>query len=152
MMIYNIRVISAVFLSVFVFCLASAEVSAQDDQEKMRRQLERLMAGESELTEDDVKIYLNNIDKIFALRFEPDKLPEVAKSVEGWSERRFAYVSTKMAVGMHMLIKPDSPINVTIPDFAKPTGQERDLIKRYQDSLNRAMERVQAKYAAGSGS
>jgi GH18 family chitinase len=125
---------------------AASPASAQSDQEKIQQQLESLMAKESPLSEEDVRIYLANVDPIFRLRAEPGRLGETARSIGGWSESRFAYVTTKIAVGMSLLLRPTDARHSGIPAFARPDAQEMALLRRYQEELGREMEAAQLKY------
>ncbi len=104
------------------------------------------MARQEPLSENDIRIYLENVELIYQLRFEPDRLAEAVKTISAWTEGRFAYVTTKMATGMSMLMRPGDARNNAIPEFAKPTAQEQALIRRHQEALSRAMEAMQAKY------
>ena len=129
------------------FCLQPAsELRAQNDLSRIQGLLENSMAKQTILTEDDVKTYLTHIESIYLLRFDPARVDEVIRET-GWTEDRFAYVTTKMAVGMSVLLRPDDPRNRSIPDFAQPSGAEKSIIRRYQEDLARTMEQVQAKYA-----
>lgn len=136
---------AAVLLAALVF-FPSAPAGAQDDLEKVQAQLEKVMARQEPLSEEDVRVYLENVEIIYQLRFEPDRLAEAVKTVSAWSEGRFAYVTTKMATGMSILMRPGDARNNSIPEFAKPNSQETALIRRHQDALSRAMEAMQAKY------
>ncbi|MDR1044827.1 MAG: hypothetical protein LBP33_06885 [Candidatus Adiutrix sp.] len=138
-----------------IICLAVAGLmaavppaSAQSDQEKIQQQLESAMAKESPLGEEDVRIYLANVDSIFRLQVEPGRLGETARNIGGWSESRFAYVTTKIAVGMSLLLRPTDSRNSGIPAFARPDTQETALLRRYQEELSREMEAAQLKYGA----
>ena len=130
--------------------LAVSPASAQSDQEKIQQQLESAMAKEGPLTDEDVRIYLANIDPIFRLRTEPARLGETVRSIGGWSESRFAYVTTKIAVGMSLLLRPGDSRNNGLPAFAKPDTQEMALLKRYQEELSREMEAAQLKYGGNN--
>ncbi|MGL4207998.1 MAG: hypothetical protein ACRCTY_01285 [Candidatus Adiutrix sp.] len=114
---------------------------AQSDGSSLE-QLRQIMAAESQLTEDDVKIYLDNIKIIFQLSQSPEEARSVLSRIPAWSENRFTYVTTKMGVGMSMLLRPDDPRNEAAPDFAKPTAREMDLIQRYKIDLTNAVENL----------
>ncbi len=134
-----------VFLGLAMWLTAPA--SAQSDLIKIQQALEKTMVGQEPLTEDDVRTYLTNVEAIYRLRFEPDRMPEAIKATDGWTESRFAYVTTKMAVGMSMLMRRDDPRLANLPEFVKPTPAELTLIKQYQEDLGRVMEQLQAKYS-----
>ncbi len=134
-------------------CAAAAPVFAetlaaqtQTDKEKtsLSRELARSMAREAPLTEDDYRLYLANLEAIFALRQSPERAPDLAAAIPAWSESRFAYVTTKMAVGMSMILKPDDPRNLAVPDFARPTEREMALIRLHRDELVKSVEALQA--------
>ncbi|KXS56369.1 MAG: hypothetical protein AMR96_03040 [Candidatus Adiutrix intracellularis] len=120
--------------------------AAQDEQDLVYERLAQIMVKEQPLADEDVRIYIENAESIYRLRFEPEKLNETIKSINSWTENRFAYVTTKMAVGMSQLIRPEDPRNTSIPEFAKPSPPEIAVIRRAQDELTRTMERLQAKY------
>lgn len=103
-------------------------------------ELERVMRFEPALAEADVRLYLANLPAIFALRQQPGQAQAVASSIQGWTENRFAYVTTKMAVGLNTLLKPEDPRNAAAPAFAKPTAAELALIKSHQDELVKGLE------------
>jgi len=117
--------------------------------EKLQYMLERSMARQAPLASDDIRTYLKYVDPIYRLRFEPDRQTEVIREINFWDENRFAYVTTKMAVGMSLLLRPDDSRNKSIPNFARPTPAELTMIKTYQDELGKAMESMQTKYAGG---
>lgn len=131
---------------------AAATKPPMPTDDRIQQQLETLMIRQPPLTEDDVRLYLANAEPIYRLRDEPDRLPETIKAIGGWPEDRFAYVTTKIAVGLSFLIRPDDPRSAGLPDFVRPTPDELTLIKRYQDELTRALERAQAaRQAAATG-
>ena len=141
------------FRLLFIICLTAAwlisaalPALAQSDQEKIQQQLESAMAKEGPLTDEDIRIYLANIDPIFRLRSEPARLSETVRNIGGWSEGRFAYVTTKVAVGMSLLLRPGDSRNNGLPAFARPSNQEMELLRRYQEELSREMEAAQLKY------
>ncbi len=111
--------------------------------DRILQQLEKLMIRQPPLTEDDVRLYLSNAEPIYRLRDDPGRLPETVKAIGGWPEDRFAYVTTKVAVGLSLLVRPDDPRHAGLPEFVRPTADELTLIKRYQDELTRALERAQ---------
>lgn len=123
----------------------SPEVSSQ-----MQERLRITMTREPSLTEEDIRIYLTHAEAIYRLRYESAKLGEVVLEINPWTEARFAYVTTKMAVGMLMLMKPDDSRIRNLPEFSRPTRSELELIRRHQDELTRTMESLQAKYSSGS--
>ncbi len=134
-------------------CAAAAPVfaetlMAQTDREKekarLSRELARSMAREAPLTEDDYRLYLASLEAIFALSQSPERAPDTAAAISAWSESRFAYVTTKMAVGMALILKPDDPKNLAIPDFARPTEREMALIRLHRDELVKSVEALQA--------
>lgn len=145
-----IRLIAICLISALTVGLSQA--SAQTELETINQQLEKAMVRETSLTDEDIKLYLLNVEPIYRLRFEPDRLPEVIKAIGGWSENRFAYVTTKISVGMSLILRPDDPRNAGIPAFTRPNQQELALLRRNQDNLTRAIEAVQTRYAtANSG-
>ncbi len=140
-----------VFLMALLVWAVAASAAAQTppalteaDKARLSRELSRSMAREAPLTEDDYRLYLANLEKIFALRQAPEEALAAAAGISGWSESRFAYVTTKMAVGMSMVLKPDDPRNLEIPDFARPTEREMALIRLHRDELVKSMEALQA--------
>lgn len=147
---FFLKIVPVLALVILAFAVTSAP--AQDDKDRIERELEKTMSLQSPLVEDDVKLYLANVEPIFRLRFEPEKLIDTIKAIGAWPEDRFAYVTTKMAVGMSLIMRPDDARNQVVPDFARPTPVELALIKRYQDELTRAMSMIEARYATASGS
>ena len=143
-------------ISRFILCLLialtlglmSVPASAQSDLETINQQLEKAMSRETPLTEEDIRLYLANVDPIYRLRFEPERLPDTVKAINGWTENRFAYVTTKISVGMSILLRADDPRNAAVPVFARPSQQELALLRRYQEDLTRAIEGVQSRYSA----
>lgn len=123
---------------------ATAAKPGLPGDDRIQQQLEKIMISQPPLTEDDVRLYLANAEPIYRLRDEPGRLPETIKAIGGWLDDRFAYVTTKIAVGLSLLIRPDDPRNTGLPAFVRPTPDELTLIKRYQDELTRALERAQA--------
>jgi len=140
--------IFAVLLAVFSLTFSIPPAQAQNITRESQDRLYKVMDAQEELTEEDVRLYLQHLDAIFKLRFEPDKLDETVRLIGNWPEKRFAYVITKMAAGMALLMKPDDPGNNSIPEFARPTSAELILIKRYQSQLESAMSRAQRAYSA----
>ena len=128
---------------------ASAQ-SADEILFMMQEQLMVTMNKEPPLTEEDIKTYIDHAEAIYRLRYESDKLGSVVIEIDPWTEARFAYVTTKMAVGMFSLMRPDDPRNRQLPEFSKPTPQEMELIKRHQSELTKTMESLQTKYSSGS--
>lgn len=120
-----------------LFCLAPAAGAA--DKPKAE-ELERAMRFEAPLAEADLRLYLANLPAIFSLRGQPDKAAETAAAIPGWTQNRFAYVTTKMAVGLSLLLRPDDARTAAVPAFAKPTAQEMALIKSHQDEVVKALE------------
>jgi hypothetical protein len=132
--------------------LAAGPALAQNDQENLQGTLARSMARQAPLSDDDIRTYLRYVEPIYRLRFEPDRQNELIRTINIWDENRFAYVTTKMAVGMSLLMRPSDARNNAIPDFARPSRTELELIKSHQDELAQHMDSLQAKYAAGSSS
>lgn len=126
---------------------SAGPAAAQDDSESLQHILERGMSRQAPLTADDVRVYLKNVEQIYRLRFEPGRQADVVREINYWDENRFAYVTTKMAVGMSLLLRPDDARNKSVPNFTRPTAAEMTLIKTYQDELAKAMESMQTKYA-----
>lgn len=140
----SIKIFSLCLLLCAAFSLSLAVcLEAQDKPgSPLARELQRSMSRETPLTEDDYRLYQANLDKIFALRQNPEQAREVAAAI-GWSESRFAYVSTKMAVGMSMLLKPEDPRNQAVPPFAQPTDREMSIISNHRDELVKSVEALQ---------
>ena len=135
------------FLLLALLILGTAAPSAaQTEQDQLYERLAQVMAQEQPLAEADVKLYLENAEAIYRLRFEPEKLDETAAAISAWTPGRFAYVTTKIAVGMSQLLRPDDQRNLNLPEFTKPLPPEVAVIRRAQDELTRTMERLQAKY------
>ena len=134
------------FLVLALLLLASPPAAAQTEQAQLYERLAGVMAREQPLADEDIRIYLENAEAIFRLRFEPGKLDETAAAISAWTPGRFAYVTTKVAVGMAQLLRPDDQRNLNVPEFAKPTAPEATVIRRAQDELTRTMERLQARY------
>lgn len=134
----------------FIFILVPG-AWAQSDLPRIQNMLETSMGRETILTENDVRTYLAHAEEIYLLRFDPSGVDEVINRT-GWSANRFSYVTTKMAVGMSLLLRPDDPRNASIPHFAKPSSAEQGVIKSYQEDLARAMETVQARHSRNGGS
>ncbi len=130
-----------------IFVLSALPLAAQSSEERIQMQLNKLMSQELTLTDDDIRIYLANADAIYRLRHDYELLPSVLNGIGAWSPARFAYVTTKMAVGMSLLMTPSDPRNRNLADFMRPTASELDLMRRYQNELTRVMERVQARYS-----
>ena len=129
-----------------VLLAAGAPAAAQSEQVLFYEQLAQVMALEQPLADEDIRLYLENAEAIYRLRFEPEKLDETAAAISAWTPARFAYVTTKVAVGMSQLLRPDDQRNLNVPEFAKPSPPEVTVIRRAQDDLTRTMERLQAKY------
>lgn len=146
--------IIATALALLFLVLIPTSALAQEQQNNthtIEQELQKIMAQQAPLVEDDIRFYLTNVDPIFRLRFEPDKLADTIASIGVWPEERFVYVTTKMAVGMSLIMRFGDPRNNDIPDFVRPTDEERKLIEKYKDELTRAMTLVQARYATASG-
>lgn len=135
-----------------VLALTPGLAAAQNEQAALQSSLERSMARQTDLTDEDIRTYLKYADPIYRLRFEPERQSEVIREINFWDENRFAYVTTKMAVGMSLLLRPDDSRNNSIPSFTRPKQEELNLIKRYQDELIRTMDSIQSKYAPNSSS
>jgi hypothetical protein len=133
-------------LALVFLLLLAAPSAAQTEQAQLYERLAQVMAQEQPLAEADVRLYLENAEAIYRLRFEPEKLDETAAAISAWTPGRFAYVTTKIAVGMSQLSRPDDQRNLNVPEFAQPSPPEVTVIRRAQDELNRTMERLQAKY------
>lgn len=138
----------AALMALLAASLQASPALAQGNAElvKIQQQLLKVMARQEPLTAGDIKTYLANAEAIYRLRYEPEKLQEVSEGISAWDDDRFAYVTTKVAVGMSLLMKPDDARNRSLPAFARPTQAELDLIKRHLDELTRAMDAIRAKY------
>ena len=147
-MIRLVKYMSVLFLAI-VFLSAPAAQAQQGLSRESQERLYKIMDPQDELTEDDVRLYLQYADAIFRLRFEPDKLNETARTI-GWPDKRFAYVTTKMAAGLSLLLNKDDARNTSIPEFARPTRNEERLIQRYQPQLEAALAQAQRAYAAAN--
>lgn len=123
-----------------------------NDLQNLQGALARSMARQLPLSEDDVSAYLRYVEQIYLLRFQPDRQSDLIRNISIWDEDRFAYVTTKMALGMSLLLRPGDARNNAIPKFARPSEAELELIKSHQDELARHMDSLQAKYAAGNPS
>ena len=134
------------FLALFLLLGTAAPSAAQTEQARLYERLAQVMAQEQPLAEADVRLYLENAEAIYRLRFEPEKLDETAAAISSWTPGRFAYVTTKVAVGMSQLLLPDDQRNLNLPEFTKPSPPEITVIRRAQDELTRTMERLKAKY------
>ena len=136
------------YLPLFLVLILGASVpaAAQTEQAQLYDRLAQVMAQEQPLAEADIRLYVENAEDIYRLRFEPEKLDETAAAISAWTPSRFAYVTTKIAVGMSQLLRPDDSRNLNVPEFAKPSPPELTIIRRTQDELTRTMERLQAKY------
>lgn len=145
------KALTTILTVVAVLFISGSGAWAQSDLARIQNMLETSMARQTILTEDDVRVYLAHAESIYELRFDPSKVDEVINET-GWSESRFSYVTTKMSVGMSLLLRPDDPRNASIPDFAKPSGAELGVIRRYQEDLARTMEAVQARHSRNGGS
>ena len=133
-------------------CLAADLAAAQargGDQAPLHEHLARIMAQEQPLADEDVRLYLENAEAIYRLRFEPEKMEETAAAISAWTPSRFAYVTAKMAASLGPLLLPDAQRGLAAPEFAKPTPAEYTVIRRAQDDLLRVMGSLQAKYASG---
>lgn len=150
----SIRLASNLLMMVLALVvLMASESHAQDASSRQAlERLEMVMDQQEELTEDEVKLYLQHVNDIYRLRFEPDRLNETVRLINQWSEKRFAYVTTKMAAGMSILMKPGDPRNNSIPQFARPTSGELALIKRYQDQLDEAMTHAMRQFSPPASS
>ena len=131
---------------ILVLFMGSSTVSAQSWQDPLYERLAQVMGQEQPLADADLRLYLENAEAIYRLRFEPEKLDETAAAISGWTPGRFAYVTTKVAVGMSEIMRPDDQRNRNVPEFAKPSPPEVTVIRRAQDELTRTMERLQAQY------
>jgi hypothetical protein len=143
-----------VFIMAALLCaaipLALAEpLAAQTNKDiaRLSRELQRAMSIEAPLTEEDYRVFMANLDTIYALRQNPESATQVSRNISGWTPSRFAYVTTKMAVGMLSLVKPDDPRNLAVPDFARPSEQEMRIIRNHRDELVKAVEALQASEA-----
>lgn len=146
------RILITVIFGLAAFVLAAGPAQAQnDDTGRVTEMLRASMSRQAPLTEEDVRTYLSHAEAIYMLRYEPEKTAQVV-SETGWTENRFAYVSTKVAVGMSLLVRRDDPRNASIPDFARPAGAELSLLRSYQDDLVKAMEAAQARRSGGADS
>ena len=134
------------FLFLVLLLGTTASSAAQTEQNQLYERLAQVMAQEQPLAEADVRLYLENAEAIYRLRFEPEKLDETATAISAWTPSRFAYVTTKIAVGLSQILRPDDQRNLNVPEFAKPSPPEVTVIRRAQDELTRTMERLQAKY------
>jgi hypothetical protein len=135
------------FLFIMALFLGMASpAEAQTEEALLQERLAQVMAQEQPLADADVRLYLENAEAIYQLRFEPEKLDETAAAISAWTPGRFAYVTTKIAVGMSQLLRPDDQRNLNVPEFAKPSPPEVTVIRRAQDELTRTMERLQVKY------
>ncbi|MDR3038628.1 MAG: hypothetical protein LBV21_05000 [Candidatus Adiutrix sp.] len=141
--------LTALCLAAQAWPTAGSAAAQTNDQALLNEQLAKVMAQEQPLSDEDVRIYLENAEAIYRLRFEPEKMEETAKSITAWTPGRFAYVTTKMAVGLSQLLRPEDQRGLNIPEFARPSPPEYTVIRRAQDELIRTMERLQAKYAPG---
>jgi len=137
---YPLLVLMALFLA------AAAPAGAQTEEAQLYERLAQVMAQEQPLADADVRVYLENAEAIYRLRFEPEKMNETAAAISAWTPGRFAYVTTKIAVGMSLLLRPDDQRNLNVPEFAKPSPPEVTVIRRVQEELARTMERLQGKY------
>ncbi|MDR2726030.1 MAG: hypothetical protein LBC90_08260 [Candidatus Adiutrix sp.] len=124
----------------------AAPSAAQTEQAQLYERLAQVMAQEQPLAEADVRLYLENAEAIYRLRFEPEKLDETATAISAWTPSRFAYVTTKIAAGMSQLLRADDQRNLDVPEFAKPSPPEVAVIRRAQPELKSTMERLQVKY------
>ncbi len=143
----NIFMTVAAFAAL-IFLAAPESLKAQEAKiapDRLAKELERAMSRETPLTEDDYRIYMANLDKIFALRQAPERAGQTAAEISDWTPSRFAYVTTKMAVGMSMLLKPDDPKNQAVPAFARPTEREMNLIENHRDELVKSVEALEAR-------
>jgi hypothetical protein len=131
---------------VALFLGTAGAASAQTEEAQLNERLAQVMAQEQPLADADVRLYLENAEAIYRLRFEPEKLDETAAAISAWTPGRFAYVTTKVAVGMSQLLRPDDQRNLNVPEFARPSPPEITVIRRVQDELARTMERLQGKY------
>ena len=136
----------AFFLPFLPLLLTTALASAQSEQDQLYERLAQVMAKEQPLADADIRLYLENAEAIYRLRFEPEKLDETAAAISAWTPDRFAYVTTKIAVGMSQIVRPDDLKNLNVPEFARPSDPEVTVIRRAQEELTRTMERLQAKY------
>jgi hypothetical protein len=134
------------FLFMALLLGAASPAEAQTEEALLQERLAQVMAQEQPLADADVRLYLENAEAIYRLRFEPEKLDETAAAISAWTPGRFAYVTTKIAVGMSQLLRPDDQRNLNVPEFAKPSPPEVAVIRRAQDELTRTMERLQVKY------
>jgi hypothetical protein len=132
---------------VLIILLGTAfPAEAQTEQDQLYDRLAQVMSQEQPLAEADIRLYMENAEDIYRLRFEPEKLDETAAAISAWTPGRFVYVTTKIAVGMSQLLRPDDPRTLNVPEFVKPLPLELTIIRRAQDDLTRTMERLQAKY------
>ena len=136
-------------LLTLTLALAASPAAAQDDQTLIQEQWAQVLAREQPLAEMDIRIYLENAEAIYRLRFEPEKAEETAAAIKAWTTSRFTYVTTKMAVGLHQLLRPGEDLK--LPEFAKPSAPEQTLIRQNREALVRTLESLQAKYLS-SGS
>ncbi|MDR2935141.1 MAG: hypothetical protein LBV70_04585 [Candidatus Adiutrix sp.] len=135
------------YLMLMVLLLGlAAPAAAQTEEAQLRERLAQVMAQEQPLADADVRLYMENAEAIYRLRFEPEKLDETAAAISAWTPGRFAYVTTKVAVGMSQLLRPEDQRHLNVPEFAKPSPPEVTVIRRVQDELARVMERLQVKY------
>jgi hypothetical protein len=136
------------YLLMGILLLSATAAFAQNPSRESQDRLYKVMESQEELSEDDVKLYLQHAEAIYKLRFEPGALDDTVRLIGSWSDKRFAYVTTKMAAGMSLLITPDDSRNNSIPEFARPTSGELRLIQRYQLQLETAMAQARRAYSA----
>ncbi|MDR2725538.1 MAG: hypothetical protein LBC90_05655, partial [Candidatus Adiutrix sp.] len=69
------------FLFLVLLLGTAAPSAAQTEQNQIYERLAQVMAQEQPLAEADVRLYLENAEAIYRLRFEPEKLDETATAI-----------------------------------------------------------------------
>jgi hypothetical protein len=139
------------FLILGVFSLSCPYVLSADDPETPRppkpqsawslAHLYNIISGEYPLNNNDIDRYIRELPLILALNDDPSLINELLAAT-GWTENRLVYVTTKVGMGLILLLNPSEKGSQKYPSFARPSLNEEKLITEREPEIQAAFEKL----------
>ena len=103
--------------------------------------LYNVISNEHPLNNNDIDSYIKELPLILALSGDPSLVPEVLAAT-GWTENRLVYVSTKVGLGLVLLLNPEEKGSQKYPAFASPSANEERLIAEREPEIQAAYNKI----------
>jgi hypothetical protein len=100
-----------------------------------------VVKSEYPLNNNDIDNYIRELPLIISLAENPGLSSEIL-SATGWTESRLIYVTTKVGMGLILLLNPLEKGSQKYPSFARPSLNEEKLITEREPEIQAAFDKL----------